>query len=108
MRLSWLQCNQHAMCLWMAAEGAFTATHHAELAYIALVWHCPQALPALLLQVVKPAAHSAVIVSLEQRLAVQVTCVSASDDAAWHRQLRWAKQFVKWLEKAIPLRVRTA
>ena len=45
------------MRLWAAAEGVFTAAHHAELTYTALVQQLLQLLSALLGQVVKPAAR---------------------------------------------------
>ena len=62
---------------------SFTAGHHAELTYRALVQQYLQSLPALPVQVVKPAPQALLMLpSLEQYMAVEVAYGFAGENLA--------------------------
>ena len=76
------------MRVWTAAEGVCTAAHHAELTHIGLVQQCPQSLPAMPVQVVKPAPQALLVISsLEQCMAAEVAYVFAGEKVAGQKQL---------------------
>ena len=66
MCLIWHQRNQREMRIWTAAEGVFTAAHHAELTYMALLVQHSQSLPALQCAGGQAGAPGAVAASLTQ------------------------------------------
>ena len=92
MCLIWHQRNQRGMRVWTAAEGVFTALHHTEQTYTALVQQQhPQLLPAVQynnVQVVKPAPQALLVVpSLEQCMAVEVANDFSGEKVAGQKQL---------------------